>query len=179
MQFYGIAGALNPSPESAENLRNQTNVAIRHNNRYNNANEQVVERPEMAWCCGRLHRNRILLGSAQRFTAGPAVVLTFVLSALISWTECWRWVRCLPSPAAGSFGVYAELYLNQWAGFIARYGYWFSVVIVIGSEVAAATYMHEWFPDVSHVWMVTFDSSRGDQSLPVGHYGTFEYWFVY
>jgi hypothetical protein len=26
----------------------------------------------------------------------------------------------------GSIGVYAEIYLNRWAGFVTRYGYWFS-----------------------------------------------------
>jgi L-asparagine transporter-like permease len=125
----------------------------------------------------------LLLGSgAAIHSAGPAVVLTFVLSALISWTVAMALGEMSAvHPAAGSFGVYAELYLNRWAGFIARYGYWFSVVIVIGSEVvAAATYMHEWFPDVSPtVWMVTFGLFLLAINLfSVGHYGTFEYWFA-
>jgi L-asparagine transporter-like permease len=125
----------------------------------------------------------LLLGSgAAIHRAGPAVVLTFVLSALISWTVAMALGEMSAvHPAAGSFGVYAELYLNRWAGFIARYGYWFSVVIVIGSEVvAAATYMHEWFPDVSPtVWMVTFGLFLLAINLfSVGHYGTFEYWFA-
>src|SRR6185312_14080339 len=84
-------------------------------------------------------------------------------------------------PAAGSFGVYAELYLNPWAGFVARYGYWFSVVIAIGSEVVAAgTYMKIWFPHVPVVlWMVIFGLFLLAINLfSVGHYGTFEYWFA-
>ena len=84
-------------------------------------------------------------------------------------------------PAAGSFGVYADLYLNRWAGFIARYGYWFAVVIVVGSEVvAAATYMRQWYPAVPEiVWMVTFGLFLLAINLfSVGHYGTFEYWFA-
>ena len=86
----------------------------------------------------------LLLGSGAAIqVAGPAVVLTFVLSALISWTVAMALGEMSAvHPAAGSFGVYADLYLNRWAGFIARYGYWFAVVIVVGSEVvAAATYM--------------------------------------
>ena len=49
--------------------------------------------------------------------------------------------------------------LNPWAGFIARYRYWFSVVIVVGLEVvAAATYMRQWYPPVPPlVWMVAFE----------------------
>jgi L-asparagine transporter-like permease len=77
----------------------------------------------------------LLLGSGAAIqVAGPAVVLTFILSALISWTVAMALGEMSAvHPAAGSFGVYADLYLNRWAGFIARYGYWFAVVIVVGS----------------------------------------------
>src|ERR1041384_1598312 len=84
-------------------------------------------------------------------------------------------------PAAGSFGVYADLYVNRWAGFIARYGYWFSVVIAIGSEVvAAATYLRQWYPAVpAIIWMITFGLFLLAINLfSGGHYGTFEYWFA-
>ena len=37
-------------------------------------------------------------------------------------------------PTAGSFGVYAELYLNRWAGFVVRYTYWACQCIAIGGE---------------------------------------------
>ncbi|HZD94787.1 MAG TPA: amino acid permease, partial [Candidatus Sulfotelmatobacter sp.] len=125
----------------------------------------------------------LLLGSgAAIHRAGPAVVLTFVLSALISYTVAMALGEMSAvHPAAGSFGVYAELYVNQWAGFIARYGYWFSVVIAIGSEVvAAATYMRQWYPHVpSLVWMITFGLFLLAINLfSVGYYGTFEYWFA-
>jgi L-asparagine transporter-like permease len=125
----------------------------------------------------------LLLGSGAAIqVAGPAVVLTFVLSALISWTVAMALGEMSAiHPAAGSFGVYAELYVNRWAGFIARYGYWFSVVIAIGSEVvAAATYMRQWYPAVpALVWMVTFSLFLlAINFFSVGHYGTFEYWFA-
>ncbi|HEV7551128.1 MAG TPA: amino acid permease [Candidatus Angelobacter sp.] len=125
----------------------------------------------------------LLLGSGAAIqVAGPAVVLTFVLSALISWTVAMALGEMSAvHPAAGSFGVYAEIYVNRWAGFIARYGYWFSVVIAIGSEVvAAATYMRQWYPSVpAIVWMVTFSLFLLAINLfSVGHYGTFEYWFA-
>src|SRR5215467_10220145 len=125
----------------------------------------------------------LLLGSGAAIqVAGPAVVLTFVLSALISWTVAMALGEMSAiHPAAGSFGVYAELYVNRWAGFVARYGYWFSVVIAIGSEVVAAgTYMQIWFPGVPVVvWMVIFGMFLVAINLfSVGHYGTFEYWFA-
>ena len=125
----------------------------------------------------------LLLGSGAAIeVAGPAVVVTYVLSGLISWTVALALGEMSAiHPAAGSFGVYAELYLNRWAGFIARYGYWFSVVIAIGSEVvAAATYMRQWYPAVHPVvWMVIFGVFLLAINLfSVGHYGTFEYWFA-
>ncbi|MGZ4875639.1 MAG: amino acid permease, partial [Candidatus Angelobacter sp.] len=131
---------------------------------------------------GSIGTGRLLGSGAAIQVAGPAVVLTFVLSALISWTVAMALGEMSAvHPAAGSFGVYAELYVNRWAGFIARYGYWFSVVIAIGSEVvAAATYMRQWYPAVPPiVWMVTFGLFLLAINLfSVGHYGTFEYWFA-
>ncbi len=52
----------------------------------------------------------------------------------------------------------ASLYLNQWAGFIARAGYWAGLSISIGAElVASATYLAYWFPSVpALVWVVIF-----------------------
>jgi L-asparagine transporter-like permease len=125
----------------------------------------------------------LLLGSGAAIqVAGPSVVVTFLLGALISWTVAMALGEMSSvHPAAGSFGVYAELYLNQWAGFIARYGYWFAVVMVVGSEVvAAATYMRQWYPTVHPViWMVVFGLFLVLINLfSVGHYGTFEYWFA-
>jgi len=66
----------------------------------------------------------LLLGSGAAVQiAGPAVVLTYVLGALIAWTVTMALGEMASvHPAAGSFGVYAELYLNPWAGFVARYG---------------------------------------------------------
>src|SRR5947209_8307329 len=102
----------------------------------------------------------LLLGSGAAIqVAGPAIVISYLISALIAWTVAMAMGELSAvHPAAGSFGVYAETYLNDWAGFVARYGYWFSVVIAIGSElVAAGTYMKTWFPNTHVViWMVIF-----------------------
>src|SRR5215472_9965359 len=78
----------------------------------------------------------LLLGSGAAIqVAGPAVLVTYVVSALISFTVAAALGEMSSfHPAAGSFGVYADLYLNRWAGFIARYGYWLSTMTAIGSE---------------------------------------------
>src|SRR5262245_47390254 len=125
----------------------------------------------------------LLLGSGAAVSiAGPAVVLTYVAGALIAWTVTMALGEMASvHPAAGSFGVYAELYLNPWSGFVARYGYWFALVIAISAElVAAATYTAFWFPTVpATVWIVAYATVLLAVNLrQVGEYGQFEYWFA-
>src|SRR5919201_1096252 len=72
----------------------------------------------------------LLLGSGEAIRiAGPAVIITYLIAAAIMWIVALAMGELASRhPAAGSFGVYAELYLNRWAGFIARYGYWLAMV---------------------------------------------------
>jgi L-asparagine transporter-like permease len=84
-------------------------------------------------------------------------------------------------PGAGSFGLYADLYLSPWAGFISRAGYWISISVSIGANlVASATYMRYWFPKVpALVWIALFSLVLIVINLrSVGDYGRFEYWFA-
>ena len=125
----------------------------------------------------------LLLGSGAAVRiAGPAVILTYLAGAAIAWTVTMALGEMASvHPAAGSFGVYAELYLNPWAGFVARYGYWFAVVISVAAElVASATYTSFWFPDVpAVVWILIYAVVLVGVNLrQVGDYGRFEYWFA-
>jgi amino acid transporter, AAT family len=125
----------------------------------------------------------LLLGSAAAIEiAGPGVILSFVLAALISWlvTLALGELASL-HPAAGSFGLYADLYLNSWAGFVSRAGYWAALSFSIGAElVAAATYMRQWFPGTpALLWIALFSVLLLLVNfLSVGKYGRFEYWFA-
>src|SRR6266581_2699773 len=79
----------------------------------------------------------LLLGSAPAIElAGPAVILSFLLAAFINWTVALALgeLACA-HPAAGSFGVYGDLYLNDWAGFLSRGGYWAAIAVSIGAEM--------------------------------------------
>jgi len=123
----------------------------------------------------------LLLGSgAAMEAAGPAAILSFLAAAFINWTVAMALgeLACA-HPAAGSFGVYGDLYLNSFFGFIARAGYWLGLVLAIGTEmIAAATYMSTWFPGVrAYVWIVVFGAVLLVINLrSVGSYGRFEFW---
>jgi L-asparagine transporter-like permease len=125
----------------------------------------------------------LLLGSAAAIeVAGPAVMLTFVLAASIMWTVTLALGELASlHPAAGSFQLYGDLYLGEWAGFLSGAGYWAAIAISIGAEmVASATYMAFWFPRVPAIAWVAIASSLllGVNMLNVGRYGRFEYWFA-
>lgn len=125
----------------------------------------------------------LLLGSGAAVQiAGPAVIATYVVGAAIAFTVTMALGEMASAhPAAGSFGLYAELYLNRWAGFVARCGYWFSVSIAVGAElVAAATYARFWWPRVpGAVWVAVFAAVLLYVNLrTVGNYGRIEYWFA-
>ena len=114
--------------------------------------------------------------------AGPGVILSFSLAGFIAAVMvCSLAEMAVVHPTAGSFGTYAETYLNPWAGFVVRYTYWISQVIAIGGEaVAAGLYMRFWFPDVP-VWMwalgfcivLLYFNSRS-----VRYFGSIEFWFA-
>jgi amino acid transporter, AAT family len=124
----------------------------------------------------------LLLGAGEATRiAGPGIIVTFLLAAAIMWVVALAMGELASRhPGAGSFGVYAEIYLNHWAGFIARYGYWMAMVISIGVHMtAAATYMSFWVPQLGGaVWVVVFGTLLVIINLwQVGHYATFEAWF--
>jgi L-asparagine transporter-like permease len=125
----------------------------------------------------------LLLGSAAALEiAGPGVILSYALAAFIAWTVAMALGELSSHhPAAGSFGVYGDIYLNQWAGFIARAGYWGGLAVSIGAElVASATYMAYWFPSVpAGLWVAIFSAILLFVNLrSVGAYGRFEFWFA-
>ncbi|MGA8530409.1 MAG: amino acid permease [Acidobacteriaceae bacterium] len=125
----------------------------------------------------------LLLGSGAAIQiAGPALILTYLIAAFLAWTVTNALGELSSAhPGAGSFGLYAELYLNSWAGFVARYGYWFALAAAVGGElVAAATYSQYWFPRVPGiVWIVVYSALLLLINLrPVGDYGSFEFWFA-
>jgi AAT family amino acid transporter len=115
--------------------------------------------------------------------AGPSVLVSYAIAGFIAVVMVFSLSEmAVVHPTAGSFGTYAETYLNPWAGFVVRYTYWFAQVIATGFEaVAAGIYMTYWFPDAP-VWIwslgfavvVLYVNSRS-----VGNFGTVEYWLSF
>src|ERR1700733_14263310 len=125
----------------------------------------------------------LLLGTASAISlAGPAVILTFVLAAFISWTVTLALGELASAhPAAGSFGVYAELYLNDWASFVSRAGYWLAISFSIGAEMVGSTPdIQFWFPKgPALVWIILLSVFLlSINLLNVRSYGRFEFWFA-
>jgi L-asparagine transporter-like permease len=125
----------------------------------------------------------LFLGSSVTIRlAGPAVILSYLLGAGIALIMSYVLAEmAVVHPVAGAFGVYAEKYLNPWAGFAVRATYAIAQIIAIGAEVtAAAIYLSFWFPDIPQwIWVVTVSAALvAVNSMQVNRLGEFEYWFA-
>jgi AAT family amino acid transporter len=125
----------------------------------------------------------LFLGSSVTIRlAGPGVILAYLFSAVIALIVAYSIAEmAVTHPVAGSFGVYAQTYLNEWSGFAVRVTYAFVQILAIGAEVTAvAIYFSVWFPAVPQwVWVVGVSVGLiAVNGLRVGNFGEFEYWFA-
>ncbi|SPE32629.1 Amino acid permease [Candidatus Sulfopaludibacter sp. SbA3] len=125
----------------------------------------------------------LFLGSSLAVhTAGPGVILSYGIGAVITLIFMGALSEmAVAHPTAGSFGVYAEIYLNPWAGFTVRYTYWAAQCIAIGGEATAiAIYCQWWFPRTPKwIWVLAFAIALlYVNARSVGSFGSFEYWFA-
>src|SRR6266478_312314 len=113
--------------------------------------------------------------------AGPAVILTYLLGAFLALIMAYSLAEmAVVHPVAGSFGIYAERYLNPWFGFTVRATYGLIQIIAIGAEVTAvAIYFQYWFPNTPQwLWVAVVSAGVvGINAAHVGNFGEFEYWF--
>ncbi|MGB8582612.1 MAG: amino acid permease [Candidatus Sulfotelmatobacter sp.] len=125
----------------------------------------------------------LFLGSSVTIRlAGPGVILSYIFSAIIAVIVAYAIAEmAVIHPVAGSFGVYAQTYLNEWSGFAVRITYASVQTIAIGAEVTAvAIYCSVWFPAVTQwVWVVGVSVALiVINALRVGNFAEFEYWFA-
>jgi AAT family amino acid transporter len=126
----------------------------------------------------------LFLGSSLTIRlAGPGVILSYILSAVIAVIVAYSIAEmAVVHPVAGSFGVYAQTYLNEWSGFAVRATYAFVQIIAIGAEITAgAIYFSVWFPSVPQwVWVVGVSVALiVINAMQVGNFAEFEYWFAF
>ena len=125
----------------------------------------------------------LFLGSSLTIRlAGPGVILSYIFSAVIAVIVAYSIAEmAVVHPVAGSFGVYAQTYLNEWSGFAVRTTYVFVQIIAIGAEVTAvAIYCSMWFSSVPQcVWVVGVSAGLiAINAMQVGNIAEFEYWFA-
>ncbi len=125
----------------------------------------------------------LFLGSSLTIRlAGPGVILSYIFSAVIAVIVAYSIAEmAVVHPVAGSFGVYAQTYLNEWSGFSVRATYAFVQIIAIGAEVTAvAIYCAMWFPTVPQwAWVVGVSVVLiVINAMQVGNFAEFEYWFA-
>lgn len=83
-------------------------------------------------------------------TAGPAVLLSFVLGAFITAQAVGSLASmAVNEPVQGSFKVYADEYIGPFVGYLQGWIYYVSSVLTISSEaVASAIFTRMWLPHV-------------------------------
>lgn len=113
--------------------------------------------------------------------AGPSVIISYAIGGLIAVLLMGALSEMtVAHSTTGSFGAFAEHYINPFTGFMIKYLYWSCIVLAVGTEVTAVgNYMQMWFPDVSPViWVVAFSAVLiGVNMFNVKAFGTLEYWF--
>ncbi len=144
---------------------------------------QLAARHQAMLAIGGAIGTGLFLGSGLSVgTAGPGVLLSYVLVAGVSVALALALAEmCVAHPTAGSFGVYAGVYLSPFAGYAVRVTYWIMEVVATGGHlVAVSIYMQYWFPTVpGALWTLGF--SLGLLFLnasPVRSFAEFQYWFV-
>ncbi|MFE7513119.1 amino acid permease, partial [Streptomyces sp. NPDC057540] len=123
----------------------------------------------------------LFLGSGSAISAaGPAVIISYAIGAvLVAVIAVLLGEMSAAHPVQGSFGAVAHRYLGPWAGFVTRWTYWFSAVVVIGTEVvASALYIRWWWPGVpmSAAILAVAALVLAVNIINVKSFGTTEFW---
>lgn len=152
------------------------------------ANEQVLSRQLSATqqttmaLGGAIGTGLFLASGLSVNVAGPAIIFSYAIVAGVSLLLGRALAdMAVAHPTAGSFGVYAGMYISPFAGYAVRVSYLLMEVIATGGQlVAASIYMTYWFPAVpGAVWVFAFAAMLlYVNSRTVGRLGTIEYWLV-
>lgn len=83
-------------------------------------------------------------------TAGPSVLISFVIGAFLTAQVTGALTSIATQhPVEGSFKVYADMYIGQFAGYMQGWMYYLASVLTIASEaVAMSVFTRVWLPGV-------------------------------
>lgn len=113
--------------------------------------------------------------------AGPSVIVSYAIGGLIAVMLMGALAEMtVAHSTTGSFGAFAEHYINPFTGFLLKYLYWSCIVLAVGTEITAVgNYMQMWFPTVPPVlWVISLSALLlGVNMANVKAFGTLEYWF--
>jgi L-asparagine transporter-like permease len=114
--------------------------------------------------------------------AGPAIILSYLISAAIALLLTAALAEmAVTHPTAGSFGVYAGMYVSPFAGYAVRVSYWLMEIVATGGHlIAISIYMGYWMPAVpGYLWVLAFGALIVYlNARAVGTLGDVEYWLV-
>ncbi|WP_306748199.1 amino acid permease [Saccharothrix yanglingensis] len=125
----------------------------------------------------------LFLGSSLAIsTAGPAVVLVYLVGALAAVAVAYAVAEMVVvHPDAGGFGAVAARYAGPLTGYVQRWCYWATQVITVGGEVVAAgLYVRYWWPQVP-LWSAVCLFSLVILAVNVAAvrlFGEVEYWLA-
>ena len=125
----------------------------------------------------------LFLGSGAALPiAGPGAIVSYTVGALISLVVAMAMGELsVRHPQASAFGAAADVYLGEWAGFVARFGYWLCILLSVAANlIACSTYIRFWLPAVpAPVWVVGIGIALLLLNLSsVSRLGVIEYWLA-
>lgn len=130
---------------------------------------------------GAIGAGLLVASSTAVVTAGPAVVLTYLLAGgvLVAVMRMLGEMSAR-SPQTGSFAVFARRFVAPWAGFSVGWLYWWFWSVTVAIEAtAAATIISGWWPQLEQ-WLVALVLTLalvGLNLLSVKSFGEAEFWF--
>lgn len=86
---------------------------------------------------------------------GPSIIISFILAGLTAMIVSEALGKMfVQDPQKGSFRSYAKKAYGRWAGFSSGWVYWFSEILISGSQLTALSILTRfWFPNVP-LWIL-------------------------
>ncbi|MDA8334798.1 MAG: amino acid permease [Peptococcaceae bacterium] len=124
----------------------------------------------------------VAIGTSIRL-AGPAVLALLLVGGLVTVFVTMMLVEMtVIQSAEGSWSVWADRYLGRWAGFLAGWLYWTAGVLIMTTEVVAASLLTMWWLAQSPLWLFSLIFTllvTGLNFLDVRTLGGIEVWFAF